>query len=84
MDPTLTPEALKELVRETVALTLKENIQPLSDDEITWVRLAIQAEAERAKFRKAIIEKTLASLIWAVVAGVATLSYRYVTEHWKA
>ncbi|MDE2057140.1 MAG: hypothetical protein KGI88_07950 [Betaproteobacteria bacterium] len=76
-------EELQQLVKDTVALTIKENISTLSDDEITWVRMAIKAEADRAALRKAIIEKTLSSLIWAAVAGVGTLLFKYISEHWK-
>jgi hypothetical protein len=44
---------------------------PLSPDEVHWVRMAIQAEANRAAFRKAVIEKTLAGLALATAIAVA-------------
>jgi hypothetical protein len=44
---------------------------PLSPDEVHWVRMAIQAEANRAAFRKAVIEKTLAGLALAAAIAVA-------------
>lgn len=48
----------------------KTLLPQLSQEEITLVRLLIQAEKERAAFRKAVMEKTLLALIW---VGVVTL-----------
>ena len=44
----------------------------LSDDEQRWVRLAIKKEAQSIAFRNAVIEKSLAGLVW---AGLAFLGY---------
>lgn len=57
----MTKEELLELVKEAVSSSVV--VHPLSAEEIQWVRLAIQAEAERAAFRKAVIEKTLVTLL---------------------
>jgi len=65
---TMTKEELLELVKEAVSSAVV--VHPLSPEEIHWVRLAIQAEAERAALRKAIIEKTLVGLL---LAGAAWL-----------
>lgn len=65
IDP-ITREDLAALVKEAVAASVAA--QPLSPDEIQWVRLAIQAEVQRAEFRKAVIEKTLVALIISFVA----------------
>lgn len=59
---------VKEAIQEAV------EVHPLSPDEVQWVRLAIKAEAERAALRKAIIEKTLASLAWAAIVGLGYLA----------
>lgn len=69
----LSKEELLEVVRSAVAAAVESH--PLSQEEIHWVRLAIQAEAERAAFRKAVIEKTLVSLVWAGVVGIAVLMF---------
>lgn len=72
---------LVSLVKEAVNAAVKEN--PLSPDEVHWVRMAIKAEAERADLRKAIIEKSLASLAWMALAGVGAWFVAFFTQHWK-
>ena len=68
---------LKEVVKEAV------ESHPLSDDEVQWVRMAIAAEAQRAAFRKAVIEKTFIGLISS--GGLALVYYvlDFVKLHWK-
>jgi hypothetical protein len=68
---------LKEVVKEAV------ESHPLSDDEVQWVRMAIAAEAQRAAFRKAVIEKTFIGLISS--GGLAAVYYvlDFVKLHWK-
>jgi hypothetical protein len=46
--------------------------------------MAIQAEAERAKLRKAIIEKSLAGLVWIAIVAAGGWIADYVVAHWKA
>jgi hypothetical protein len=55
----------------------------LSPDEIHWVRMAIQAEAERASLRKAIIEKSLAGLMWIAIVAAGGWLVDFVTSHWR-
>ena len=64
---------------------LKEAVEthPLSDDEIQWVRMAIEAEAQRAAFRKAVIEKTLVSLVGSMAIGAIYLIWDAFKSHWK-
>ena len=69
----LTKEELLEVVKAAVASAVESH--PLSPEEIQWVRLAIQSEAERAAFRKAVIEKTLISLVWAAAVGIGILIF---------
>lgn len=49
----------------------------LNEDELRWVRLAIQVEAQRLRLRQAIIEKTFTGLVWMflVAAGYVLLDY---------
>ena len=56
---------------------------PLSPDEVHWVRMAIQAEAERAELRKAIIHKSLAGLVWMALAGTGAWAVDFFARHWK-
>jgi hypothetical protein len=71
---------IQDTIRETVAQIAIEH--PLSQDEIVWVKLAIKAEADRAAFRKAVIDKTLTSLIVAALGAVGLYCLDYFTAHW--
>lgn len=75
--------AIAAAVAEKVART--EPVREcLSTDEQQWVKLAIAREAQSIKLRQAIIEKTLAGLVWAALAGLAVLVAEYVKNHgWK-
>ena len=53
----------------------------LTEDEQRWVRLAIQAEAQRAELRQAIIEKSITSLVWSGIAGLGYILLSYATNH---
>ena len=72
---------LIQLVKNAVSEAVDQH--PLSPEEVHWVRMAIQAEAERAELRKAIIQKSLAGLAWMILAGVGTWAVSFFTEHWK-
>ena len=71
---------IQDTIRETVLQLALEH--PLSQDEIVWVKLAIKAEADRAAFRKAVIDKTLTSLIVAALGAVGLYCLDYFTAHW--
>ena len=53
----------------------------LTEDERRWVKLAIQAEAQSIQMRKAIIEKTLAGLVWAAIVTIGYLLVDYAKNH---
>ena len=76
------PERRSGFDRETFVADIVKAIkdsQPaaLDEEELRWVRLAIQAESQRIRVRQAIIEKTLTGLVWmALVAlGYVLLDY---------
>lgn len=81
--------SLEGMNKEDLVALLKEVVQeaveshPLSDEEIKWVRMAIEAEAQRAAFRKAVIEKTFIGLISS--GGLALVYYiaDFIKLHWK-
>ena len=81
--------ALNQLDKEELITLLKEVIfeaveqHPLSDDEVKWVRLAIEAEAKRAAFRKAVIEKTFIGLMSSAVIGLLMYGFDLFRTHWK-
>jgi len=76
--------ALVELIRETIKETVTQiaHEHPLSPEEITWVRLAIQAEAKRDAFRQAVIDKTLTGLIVTMLGAVGVYLLQYFNAHW--
>jgi len=69
---TLDDQTKLELI-QLVKAAVNEAVEshPLSPEEVHWVRMAIQAEAQRAAFRKAVIEKTLAGLAIAGLLAIA-------------
>lgn len=77
----MTKDELTVLLREIVAEAVESH--PLTDDEVQWVRMAIKAEADRAALRKAIIEKSLTSLVWIGIVAVGGWIADYVVAHWK-
>lgn len=58
---------LPDQIRSAVALAMQDRVP--SEEEMTWVRLAIKKEAQSIRLREAIIEKTLTSLIWGAITG---------------
>jgi DNA-binding transcriptional regulator YdaS (Cro superfamily) len=77
----VTKAELVELIKQAVNQSIESH--PLSSEEIQWVRLAIQAEVERAELRKAIINKTLTGLVWILIVAAGGWLLDYVASHWK-
>lgn len=50
----------------------------MSEEERAWVRLAIKREARIEQFRSAVIEKTIAGLVWSGLIGIAYAVWEYV------
>lgn len=61
-----------------IVKAIKES-QPaaLDEEELRWVRLAIQVEAQRIRVRQAIIEKTLTGLVWMALVAVGYVLLDY-------
>jgi hypothetical protein len=77
----LDKEELKLILKEVISETVEQH--PLSDDEVKWVRLAIEAEAKKAAFRKAVIEKTFIGLISSGALALIYYAIDFVKLHWK-
>jgi len=77
----ISKDELKSLLKEVIADAVETH--PLSDDEVQWVRMAIQAQADRATLRKAIIEKSLAGLVWAALLTGGGYFLDFIAKHWK-
>lgn len=77
----ISKEELVEILKQAALEAAQQH--PLSPEEVEWVKMAIKAEADRAKLRKAIIEKSLAGLVWAGLASGGMYIINLVSEHWK-
>jgi chorismate mutase len=79
----MTPQERAEFIAELKAAMHQTPIC-LSEEEQQWVRMAIQREAQSIALRRAIIEKTLASLAWSAVVGLGLMFMSYLKDHgWK-
>ena len=72
---------LVQLVKHAVSEAVEAH--PLSPDEVHWVRMAIEAQAERAELRKAIINKSLAGLMWIGIVAAGGWFTDFFMSHWK-
>ena len=77
----ITKEELIALLKDVIKQASEENT--LSDEEVKWVRLAIQNEAKKSEYRKAIIEKSLGGLAWAALCGIGYFMLEFFKTHWK-
>jgi len=75
----MSPEERKELITEL--MDQLKTVNSLTDDEQRWVRMAIEKEAQSIALRKAIIEKTLTSLIWMIVVGIGYVFLDFLRDH---
>jgi hypothetical protein len=76
----MTPEDRALLISDLL-VALKSNDTALNSEEQQWVRNAIKAQNDMERLRKAIIEKTLAGLIWAAIIGMAYLFVDFLRNH---
>ena len=76
----MTPEDRSLLISDLL-IALKSNDTCLDREEQQWVRNAIKAQNDMERLRKAIIEKTLAGLIWAAILGVGYLFVDFFRNH---
>lgn len=82
-------DALRELIREAVRDAVRDAVPDtnclMSAKQHAWVDLAIEREARREAFQRAVIEKTLLGLIWAglvtVFGAIALVAREYMIAH---
>lgn len=73
---------LRGMVREEITEAIKAHA--LTAEEREWLSLAMRREARREKVHQAIVEKSLAGLVWAGVVGLGVVFYEYIKAHgWK-
>jgi len=78
----MTPEERTEFAAEiAAAIRIRSSDTGLSEEEQRWVKMAIQAEAQKIEFRRKVIEKTLLGLIWSGVVGLGYIFLGWATQH---
>ena len=78
----MTPQESAEFVADVAAaIKASEPVPVLTEEEQQWVRLAIQKEAQSIKLRQAVIEKTLAGLVWSAFVGLGYLVIDFAKNH---
>lgn len=78
----MTPEDRAAFAAEIAAcMSPASAVNHLTEDEQKWVRMAIQREAQSIALRRAIIEKSLGSLVWSTIVGFGYLLLDYLKNH---
>lgn len=77
----MTPEDRAAFAAEIVAALRPIPTSHLTEEEQRWVRMAIQREAQSIELRRAIIEKSLGSLVWSAIVGLGLLVLDYLKNH---
>ncbi len=78
----MTPQEREEFIQDiAAAIRIRYTDTALSDEEMRWVRLAIKKEAQSIELRKAIIEKSLAGLVWMCILGIGSVFLSWATDH---
>ena len=76
----MTPEDRSLLISDLL-VALKSSDTCLDREEQQWVKNAIKAQNDMERLRKAIIEKTLAGLVWAAILGLGYLIVDFFRNH---
>ena len=76
----MTPEDRSLLISDLL-IALKSSDTCLDREEQQWVKNAIKAQNDMERLRKAIIEKTLAGLVWAAILGLGYLIVDFFRNH---
>ena len=77
----MSPEERAQLIADIAVALKNAQTQELTDDERQWVRLAIEAEARKIRFRDAVIEKSLAGLVWSGIVGCGYILLDFLKNH---
>lgn len=77
----MSPEERAQLISDIATALKSAQQEELTDEERQWVRLAIAAEARKIKFRDAVIEKSLAGLVWTGLCGIGYVFVDFLKNH---
>ncbi len=75
-----TPEERAAFIADLVA-AMKANDACLTQDEQTWVRLAIAKQEQSIRLRQAVIEKTFSGLVWSALLGLGYMVVDFAKNH---
>ena len=73
-------EDRQQFIADLIA-ALKSDDTCLNKDEQQWVRLAIARQEQSIRLRQAIIEKSLAGLVWSAIVGVGLVFLDFLKGH---
>ena len=78
----MTPAEKQVLIQDIASAVAESLPHPvLTPDEHTWVKLAIKKEAQSINLRQAIIEKTLAGLVWMAILALGIMLKEWAGNH---
>ena len=77
----MSPEERLDFITDLTTALNKNVVSVLTDEEQRWVRIAIQKEAQTIDFRKAVIQKTMSSLIWSALVGMGYIVLSWLNQH---
>jgi hypothetical protein len=78
----MTPQERTEFIDDIATMIRRTQVVPqISHEQLQWVNLAIQKEAQSIALRQAIIEKTLGGLVWAGIVGLGYILLGWLTQH---
>lgn len=74
-----TIDEMPALVKDAVLEALRQ-VPQMSPEEHEYLKIATKAAAQRYKLRQAVIEKTLAGLIWAGIAAMGVITWQVIVK----
>jgi hypothetical protein len=77
----MSPSERDELLLNIVTILKEQQPSCLNEEEQRWVKMAIQKEAQSIELRQAIIEKTLAGLVWAGLVAFGYILLEWARAH---
>lgn len=77
----MTAEERAQLIADLTAALQTVQKNELTAEEAQWVRLAIEAEARKIRFRDAVIEKSLTGLVWSFIVGCGYVFVDFLKNH---
>lgn len=78
----MTPEERAQFIADiAAAIRIRNTDNSLTSEQVRWVELAIQKEAQSIEFRRAIIEKSLSVLIGTGLVALGSAIFYWFTSH---